>query len=124
MAPALPLLEFQLLPPRPFSQLSHLVAVNILMLGLSNIFWVPLGNTFGRRPVLLAAMLVAVLGTMGCGLATTFNGLLAARVVQGVGFGPADTVAPDIVGEVFFLHQRGRALVSMPPVQARIVMLT
>jgi len=103
-------LVFHTLPPS-FSTLTHLVAVNVLMIGLSNTFWVPLSNTFGRRIVLIVALLLAVLATMWCGLATSFNSLLAARVVQGCGFGPADTIAPDVVGEVFFVHQRGRAMV-------------
>ena len=110
IAPALPLLEYQILPPRPFSELTHLIAVNVLMIGLSNIFWVPLANIFGRRVVLIIAMLLLTLTSMWCGLAPTFNNLLAARVVQGIGIGPADTIAPDIVGEIFFVHQRGRAM--------------
>ncbi|KAF2632874.1 hypothetical protein BU25DRAFT_417448 [Macroventuria anomochaeta] len=62
------------LPPKPFSTLTYLVAVNILMLGFSNL----------------------------C--------LLAARLFMGIGGGPADAVSPDVVGEIFFVHQRGRAM--------------
>jgi MFS family permease len=121
VAPTLQIMEAQLPilwnlhgPPPAFSTLTHLIAVNVLMIGLSNIFWVPLSNTFGRRPILLLSMLLSVLCSMWCGLAKGFDSLLAARVLQGVGFGPADTIAPDVVGEVFFVHQRGRALVSPP----------
>ena len=99
-------------PPRPLSELAHLVAVNVLMIGLSNIVWVPLANTIGRRPILILSMLLCVFSTMWCGLANSFNSLLAARVVQGCGLGTADTIAPDLVGEIFFVHQRGRAMVS------------
>ena len=45
-----------------------------------------------------------------CAEAKSFNSLLAARVLQGVGGAAADTLAPDVVGHVFFVHQRGRAL--------------
>jgi hypothetical protein len=31
---------------------------------------------------------------------------------MGIGGGPADAVAPDVVGEIFFVHQRGRVMVS------------
>ncbi|KAK5739667.1 hypothetical protein LTR17_005151 [Elasticomyces elasticus] len=118
VAPALPAFipEFLVFPehgpphPLPFSTLTHLVAVNVLLIGCSNIFWVPLASTFGRRPILLISMLLATFASMWCGLATSFNSLLAARVIQGAGFGPADTIAPDTVGEVFFVHQRGRAM--------------
>ncbi|KAF2021433.1 MFS general substrate transporter [Aaosphaeria arxii CBS 175.79] len=97
-------------PPKPFPKLLHLLAVNILMLGASNLWWVPLANTFGRRPVILASLLLLTLSSMWAGLAKTFESLLAARVFMGIGGGSADAVAPDVVGEIFFVHQRGRAM--------------
>lgn len=67
----------------PFTSLTHLIAVNNLMLGAANIWWVPLGNTFGRRPVLLACLLLLTVCSVWCGEAKSFNSLLAARVFQG-----------------------------------------
>jgi MFS family permease len=99
-------------PPKPFSQLTYLIAVNLLMLGASNLWWVPLANTFGRRPVILISLLILVFSSMWAGLSTSFNSLLISRLFMGIGGGPADAVAPDIVGEIFFVHQRGRAMVS------------
>jgi MFS family permease len=83
------------------------------MLGASNLLWVPLANTFGRRPIILGSLLLLIFSSMWAGLATSFNNLLAARLFMGIGGGPADAVAPDVVGEVFFLHQRGRAMVRL-----------
>lgn len=96
--------------PQPFSQLTHLIAVSVLMMGASNIFWVPLSNILGRRPVLLVATLLMTLASMWGGLAPSFSSLLAARVFQGTGAGPSETVAPALIGEVFFLDSRGRAM--------------
>jgi MFS family permease len=101
------------LPPTPFTRLTYLAAVNILMLGASNIWWVPLANTFGRRPIILISLLLLVFSSMWAGLATTFNELLGARLLMGIGGGPADAVSPDVVGEIFFVHQRGRAMVRV-----------
>lgn len=122
IAPAIPILQYQLVafqeplhgPPDllPFSKLSHLVALNVLLIGISNIVWVPLANTFGRRPVLIVSMALALFCSVWGGMATSFNSLLAARALQGAGFGPADTVSPESVGEVFFVHQRGRSMVG------------
>jgi MFS family permease len=100
------------LPPRPFADLTQLLAVNVLLLGASNLFWVPLANTFGRRPIILISLLLLVFSSMWAGLATSFQSLVAARAFMGAGGGPADAVAPDVVGEIFFVHQRGRAMVS------------
>ncbi|KAM3417449.1 hypothetical protein BST61_g5695 [Cercospora zeina] len=115
IASALPILMFQLpraphTPPPSIGKLSHLVAYNVLLIGLGNIIWVPCSNIFGRRPVLIAAMAVAVAATIWCGKADSYESLLAARVIQGFGIAPADSVAPHVIGECFFVHQRGRAI--------------
>ncbi|KAJ5666992.1 hypothetical protein N7507_002856 [Penicillium longicatenatum] len=85
------------------------VLVNVLMLGAANIWWVPLANIFGRRPVILGGILLLTLCSMWAGLAKGFGSLLAARVFMGIGGAPADTT-PNVVGEVFFTHERGRAM--------------
>lgn len=114
VAPAIPIMIYQLAPPHspPLSttKLTKLVAVNVLMMGVSNIFWVPLANTFGRRPILITALVMGVFFSMWCGLADDFDSLLAARILQGLSCAPSDTIAPDVAGEVFFVHERGRAI--------------
>jgi MFS family permease len=101
--------------PKPFSELAHIIAVHVLFLGASNIWWVPLSNWGGRRPVLLVAALLMTLCSVWCALAPSFGSLLAARILQGAGGGAADTVAPALIGELYFIHQRGRAMVSPIP---------
>jgi len=39
-------------------------------------------------------------------------------------FGPADSIAPDVIGEVFFVHERGRAIVGVLPLDVRLTILT
>ncbi|KAI0480320.1 major facilitator superfamily domain-containing protein [Xylariaceae sp. FL0804] len=108
---ALPAMTQQLDPPRSLAQVTHLVAVNVLLIGVSNAVWVPLASALGKRPVALLALLVMTLASVWAGEAgDSFASLLAARAVQGLGAGPGDTIAPDLVGEVFFVHQRGRAM--------------
>lgn len=97
--------------PRPFTVLARLMAVNVLFQGAGNIWWVPLSNILGRRPVLIAATLLLTLCTMWCGLAGGYDSLLAARIFQGFGNAAADTVAPAIVGDIYFMDERGRAMV-------------
>ncbi|CEI68314.1 hypothetical protein FVEN_g5516 [Fusarium venenatum] len=107
---------FQLWPmifpkdPRSLSELSTLMAINVLFLGAGNIWWVPLSNWMGRRPVLIIATLLLTFSTLWCGLATSYDSLLAARAFQGMGGAAADSVAPALVGDMFPVHQRGRAM--------------
>lgn len=56
--------------------------------------------------------------TLSCvwaGVAKGYDSLLVARMFQGMGGAAADTVAPALVGDVYFLHERGRAMVSSSP---------
>lgn len=46
-----------------------------------------LGDLFGRKYVLLASVFVFLVGSLCCGLAPSVNGLIAARLVQGLGAG-------------------------------------
>lgn len=93
-----------------FPTLSHLIAVNILMQGAANIIWVPLGNTYGRRPIILANLLLSTVFHIWAAKAGSYNSLLAARVLTGFAAAAADTLAPDVVGNIYFVHQRGRAM--------------
>lgn len=132
VAPALTIMEYQLVPHQPIARLSQLVAVSFqdilfsfvplrlipgfkvstLLLGTSNIIWVPLGNIFGRRPILIVSIFFLLLTSIWCGLAESFTSLLAARALQGASSGPVYTFAPEITGDVFFHHERGRAMVA------------
>ncbi|KAE8382649.1 major facilitator superfamily domain-containing protein [Aspergillus bertholletiae] len=97
-------------PPVSIGKLGHLIAVNVLMMGAANILWVPLANTFGRRPITLFNILLLMLCSVWAARATSFGSLLAARFFMGVGVAPADTIAPNVVGEIYFAHQRGKAM--------------
>ncbi|KAJ5819413.1 hypothetical protein N7474_005004 [Penicillium riverlandense] len=77
---AIPLLATPLAfnPPVPVGRLTHLVAVNAIMLGVSNLLWVPVANTFGRRPVILLGTLLLTVFSIWAAVAKSFDSLLAA----------------------------------------------
>ena len=83
----------------------------MLVLGLGNIFWVPLSNIFGRRPVLvLSTLLLAVSTGLGMHL-KGFKTTLILRILQGLGSSASETVVPAVVGDLFFVHERGKWMV-------------
>lgn len=116
MAPALPAWN-RASPrdPRPAHELMQLVAFNVLVLGLGNILWVPLANVFGRRPVLVLSTVV-LSAASACGM--HFDGFLATllvRIFQGLGSSASETVVPAVVGDLFFVHERGAWMVRAVP---------
>ncbi|RSM42326.1 MFS transporter [Amycolatopsis balhimycina DSM 5908] len=60
-----------------------------------------LGDVFGRKRVLLAALAVFLLGSLACGLAPTAGLLIAGRVLQGAGSGGLFVSVGASLGEMF-----------------------
>jgi MFS family permease len=85
-----------------------------LVLGLGNIIWVPLSNVFGRRLTLILSTMV-LFGATACGIHFTgFTVTLIIRILQGFGSSASETVVPAVVGDLFFVHERGRWMVGSP----------
>ncbi|KAJ5912173.1 uncharacterized protein N7473_001476 [Penicillium subrubescens] len=81
--------------------------VCILVLGFSNFFWVPIADTFGRRPVLIFSSVVCLASNIWRAKATTYGSFMGACVLNGFGAGPCETLCPQVITDIFFLHERG-----------------
>lgn len=71
-------------------------------------FCAQVSDIFGRRTVLLGAVSLFVLGCALGGASTSMTMLIAARTIQGVGCGGADTLCETIVLDLVPLRQRGK----------------
>jgi EmrB/QacA subfamily drug resistance transporter len=69
-----------------------------------------LGDRFGRKPVLLVAIVIFVIGAFLCATATSMPELIVWRVVQGAGGGGLMIGAQAVLGEVVSPRERGRYL--------------
>lgn len=67
-----------------------------------------LGDRFGRRGVMLAALAIFVAGSVACGLAHTMHALIAARVLQGLGGGGLMVLSQALIGELVPPWERPR----------------
>src|ERR1700741_5480904 len=74
-----------------------------------------LSDSFGRRPVILAHLVLFVVGTLGCAFARDFAQLLAFRALQGVSAGAGMVVGRPIIRDTYegFAAQRLMSLVTM-----------
>ena len=81
----------------------------IALNGLAPWIWIPLANKYGRRPIYIASTLLGFASALGCAYTKTYGQLLVARVFNG--FFPAGfALAAATVTDLFFYHQRGRAV--------------
>ncbi|CCT65017.1 related to HOL1, putative substrate-H+ antiporter [Fusarium fujikuroi] len=82
--------------------------VCILVLGFSNFIWVPLSTSFGRRPVYIASNLICLASMIWRARAQTYGSFMGACVLNGIGAGPAESIQPAVIADIFFLHDRGK----------------
>ncbi|KAF9700183.1 hypothetical protein EKO04_001593 [Ascochyta lentis] len=80
----------------------------ILMLGFSNFIWVPVSTSFGRRPVFLLSQLINFGTSIWRAKANSYGSFMGACIVNGLGAGPAETIMPEVIADIFFLHDRGK----------------
>src|SRR3954449_13067520 len=59
-----------------------------------------LSDLYGRRPLLLVSVVIFVIGAALSALAPSMLGLIAARVVQGLGGGGLRAIALAVVGDI------------------------
>src|SRR5580693_8652441 len=67
-----------------------------------------LGDTFGRRLMMFAALSLFIVGSVLCALAPNIELLTAFRVLQGFGGGGLMTLSQALIGEAIPPRERGR----------------
>ena len=75
--------------------------------------------TDGRRPVYLYALPVLVVGSLGVSLATNIPVLLFWRFLQSLGASPGLVLGAGVIGDIYKLEERGRAMTVFFAVSGR-----
>lgn len=79
------------------AKLAETISYPVLALGVGNLFWTPTAICIGKRPTIIAALLVFLAGNIWSIKATTLNSLIASRVIASFGGGSIDSLGPAIV---------------------------
>lgn len=67
-----------------------------------------LSDLYGRKPMMLVAMVLFLFGSMASGQARTMTHLIVFRAIQGLGAGGMQPIALTIVGDIFNLEERAK----------------
>jgi DHA1 family bicyclomycin/chloramphenicol resistance-like MFS transporter len=95
--------------------------------GASQIFVGPLADRFGRRPALIAGLVLFVAASIACAAARTIEALIAARVAQSIGMATVAVVPRAIVRDLYAGERAARMLslmgvvLGMAPIIAPII---
>lgn len=69
--------------------------------------WGSVADIWGRKPIMLIAVVIFLGGSLLCALAPQMNALIAGRVVQGLGASGMGTMVNVIICDTFSLRDRG-----------------
>lgn len=100
LAPALPSVALAFDISAAAAQL--MLSLSLVAMALSNLVWGPVSDRFGRRPVLMAGLALAAVGSLTVALSTDLTVAIFGRVLQAAGASSgmvlARAVAQDIYG--------------------------
>lgn len=77
----------------PSGSVQRVMAAYLMTYGFSQLIYGPLSDRIGRRPVILAGMMIFLLGALGALLANSLSMLVTASAIQGMGTGVAGVMA-------------------------------
>lgn len=96
--------------PDTGTKTNDLLTYPTLLMGLGNVISMPVAMAAGRRVVFLSSMVILIAGGLWCSLSTSLDSHIAGRAVMSLAAGQSEALAPLMVQEIFFLHEKGRKL--------------
>ena len=91
-------------------EIEWIVVAYLLTAGSLLLTFGRLGDVIGYRRVYIGGFAVFTVASVLCGLSLNVGQLTAVRVLQGIGFGMIQAVAPALVASTFAPSERGKAL--------------
>lgn len=91
-------------------QFGIVVSAYAFSAGISGLLTAGFADRFDRKKLLMFFYIGFILGTLACGLASSYQELVAARIITGIFGGVIGSVSMAIVADIFLLEQRGRVM--------------
>ena len=91
-----------------FQDLAWVVTAYLLTSTASTPLWGKLGDLYGRKRFMMAAIVIFLVGSALCGLAWNLGALIGFRALQGIGAGGLMVMAMSVVGDIVSPRERGK----------------
>lgn len=92
------------------NDLQLVVYVYMIGFGLAQVVYGPLADVYGRRPVLIGGLVILLAGAIASAIAQSFELLLFARALQGIGAASARVMAVTIVRDRYAGREMARVM--------------
>lgn len=89
---------------------SYLVSIFILILGFAPLFWKPVSNRFGRRPIWLISTICSMVCNIGNARSHNYASQAITRILVAFFISPAGAISSAVVTETFFARERGQKM--------------
>ncbi|KAF2009453.1 major facilitator superfamily transporter [Aaosphaeria arxii CBS 175.79] len=97
--------------PEEAIRATDLMTYPTLFMGLGNLFSMPLSVAIGRRPVFLASLVLLLASSIWCACSgNNLSSHIGGRNIFSMAAGQSEALAPLIVEEIHFLHERSAKL--------------
>jgi MFS family permease len=87
---------------------SYMTSLQIAVLGFSPLFWKPLSNRYGRRPIWLISTMGSLLFNVACALSHTYSTMAICRAFTSFFISPASAIGSGVVTETYPKQQRAQ----------------
>jgi MFS transporter, DHA1 family, multidrug resistance protein len=114
--PALPAISEAL--HAPIAQVQFTISSYLIGFAIGQMFYGPISDRYGRRPVILAALALNCVAAVFCALTTSIGALIAARFIQALGGAGCIVLARAAVRDLYSGVRAGRELSLMGSITA------
>ena len=87
---------------------SYLASLQIAILGGAPLFWKPLLDRYGRRPIFLLSLICSLAGNIGCAKSPSYASTGVCRAIVAFFISPPLALGPAVVAETFFTKDRAK----------------
>lgn len=87
---------------------SYLTSLQIALIGGAPLFWRPLSNRYGRRPIFLLSLVCSLAGNIGCAVSHSYATQALCRAIVAWFISPAAAIGSAVVAETFFKRERAK----------------
>ncbi|MBD2784646.1 MFS transporter [Xenorhabdus sp. DI] len=106
--PVIPIIKVLFNASLPLVNLT--VSAFTFVLAIMQIVYGPLADSKGRKAILLPALTISVIGSVGCTMTSNIYWLIVFRIVQAIGIAAIPVIAATIIGDLYEGQCRAKAI--------------
>lgn len=97
----------------PLLHVYLLASMPVLVIGLTNLAFIPVAIAIGRRPVVIGCGIIAIAGATWAGFSQSLASHIVARCLQAFGAGTVESLIPFIIQDMVHVHERNTWISSV-----------